>query len=98
MELMEFLVWLSGVGSVVAISWIFEYFQFAWFEGLEPKKKQLVFLVISAIVGIGAKLILEFVPTETIATLAEYFSVLFAIFAYLFLGDTFHAKTKTDKE
>lgn len=96
MELQEFLVWLSGVGAVFAVSWIFEFFQFAWFENLESKKKQLVFLVISVVVGVGAKLVLDYAPENIIAFVADYFPVVFAIFSYLFLGDGFHTSTKTD--
>ena len=96
MSLNEVLVWLSGVGAVLAVSWIFEYFQFSWFEQLESKNKQLVFLIVSAIVGVGAKLTLEFVPTETISMLAEYFGIVFAIFSYLFLSDQFHKETRIE--
>jgi uncharacterized membrane protein len=96
MELREALVWLSGVGAVIATSWIFEYFQFSWFENLESKKKQMVFLIISIIVGVGAKLILKFVSPSTIDMLTEYFVVVFAIFSYLFLGDGFHKQTKIE--
>lgn len=93
MDFKEVLVWLSGVGAVLAVSWTFDYFKFAWFENLQPKNKQLVFLGISAFIGVGAKLILNFVSPEIIEIISEYFVVVFAIFAYMFLGDQFHERT-----
>ncbi len=46
MSLMDLLVWLTGAGSLMAISWAAEYFN--WFVGMEPKQKKLVFFGIAA--------------------------------------------------
>lgn len=94
MELREFLVWFSGVGSVLAVSWLIEFF--GLFESMKPKTKQMVFVVICVVVGVGAKLVLDFVPMETIELVAPYFAIVAAIFSYIFLGTEFHDKTKTE--
>jgi hypothetical protein len=95
MNLNDFLVLLGGVGAVAAISWIFEYFQL--FQNTDPKAKQLIFFVACIIVGVGAQLIVQFVPAAMLATIAPYFATIATIFSYLFLGTKFHQATKVDQ-
>jgi hypothetical protein len=96
MSLNEFLVWLAGIGSVLAISWLFEYFKL--FQNLEPQKKQLVFFVVCSIVAVGAQYVNANLSAKVIEQIAPYFKVIFAVFGYLFLGDKFHETTKLDKQ
>ena len=64
MSLMDLLVWLTGAGSLMAISWAAEYFN--WFVGMEPKQKKLVFFGIAAGITIASMLAINFVPEEVI--------------------------------
>jgi len=92
MSLSEVLVWLSGVGSIAAVSWVIEYFDL--FKTMDAKVKQLVFFGICAVLGIAAQLINTFVPVAVLTAIAPYFATLFVIFANLFLGTAFHKVTK----
>jgi drug/metabolite transporter (DMT)-like permease len=95
MTLSDFLVLLSGVGVIAAVSWVIEYF--GWFQSLEAKKKQLFFFVICVVVALAAYCIKTFVPVDVLEQIAPFFELVAAIFAYLFLGEKFHASTKVDK-
>jgi hypothetical protein len=92
MTLSDFLVWLGGVGVVGVISWIFE--DWAWFQALVGKTKQLVFFVACAVVAVGAHLIVTYVSPAILASVAPYFAILAALFSYVFLGTDFHNKTR----
>jgi predicted tellurium resistance membrane protein TerC len=92
MTLRDFLVLLSGVGVVAAISWIVEYFQL--FATAAPKTKQLIFFAICIVVGVGSQLIINFVSPAVIDSLSPYFGTIAIIFANLFLIDKFHQTTK----
>jgi drug/metabolite transporter (DMT)-like permease len=90
--LTEFLIYLAGIGAVFGASWFIEYFEL--FKTLESKQKQLAFFGVCVFVGIGAQLVLQFVPSNVIEIMTPYFAILGSIFSYLFLGDVFHKSTK----
>jgi len=92
MSLMDLLVWLTGAGSLMAISWAAEYFN--WFVGMEPKQKKLVFFGIAAGITIASMLAINFVPEEVIKMLSPYLTSLIALFTMVFISDGFHAVTK----
>ena len=94
MSLSEFLVYLSGVGVITVISFLFE--DWAWFQSLVGKTKQIVFFVACVVVAIGAQLTVVYVPADILASIAPYFATVAAIFTYVFLGSEIHDKTKLE--
>lgn len=96
MTLQEFLVWLSGVGAVALVSWLFE--RFKWFQNADPQKKQMIFFGVCAAVAVSAQCVNLYVPVEVLNQIAPYFATIASIFIYLFLGEQFHAATKLPKE
>ena len=92
MSLMDLLVWLTGAGSLMAISWLAEYFD--WFIDMASKTKKLVFFGIAAVVTIASMLTINFVPAEIIDMLSPYLTTLIALFTMVFISDSFHAVTK----
>ena len=95
MVLNDFLVYLGGVGAVVAISWLFEYF--GWFQKTAAKQKQLIFFGVCSISALGAYSVKTYVPAEVIDQITPFFQIVAVIFSYVFLSDKFHAATKLDK-
>jgi len=85
----EFLLWLVGGGCVVATSWILE--QVTWFQNLEPQKKRYLQFGVSALIGLGALAVTQYVPKETLNLLEPYFAVLSSVFGMIFLNQTAHA-------
>jgi hypothetical protein len=92
MELVEFLTYLSGVGVVAALSFVFE--RVDWFQMLDPKYKEYVFFGACVVVALGAKAILVYVPADALEQFAPWFASVASIFSYLFIGKAFH---KVDK-
>jgi len=92
MTLNDFLTFAAGVGAVAIVSWLWEYF--GWFANVEPKQKQLIFFGFCAVIALGTYAIKMFVPGEVLAMIEPFFVILASIFAYLFLGNSFHAVTK----
>ena len=94
MTLMDVLVWAQGIGVVLAVSWVADYF--GWFINVAPKMKKLIFFGISAGVAIASMLVVNFVPANIIEIVTPYFNAIIAIFIYVFISDGFHAVTKLD--
>lgn len=92
MSINEFLVYLTGVGVVAVISWLFEAWQ--WYQNLQGRTKQVVFFLACVIVAIAAQLVIVFVPAAVLAVLAPYFTIVAGLFAYVFLGTGFHNTTR----
>ncbi len=92
MSINEFLVYLTGVGVVAVISWLFE--GWGWFQGLQGRVKQVVFFLACAIVAIAAQLVIFFVPSAVLEAIAPYFTIIAGLFAYVFLGSGYHKATK----
>jgi hypothetical protein len=95
MELVEFLTYLSGVGVVAALSFVFE--RMVWFQALDAKYKEYVFFGACAVVALLAKAALVYVPVEILTEIGSWFSVVSTLFVYLFLGKQFHKVDKQEK-
>lgn len=94
MELSEFLVYLSGVGVIAVVSFLFE--DWAWYQSLIGKTKQLVFFGACVVVALGAQAINTFVSPVILEQIAPWFATVAVIFAYVFLGSGFHQTTKLE--
>jgi len=92
MDINNALVYLSGVGVIVAISWLWDYFN--WFPNAEPKNKKLILFGISVVVALSAYAIKTYVPVEIINQAGPFFGIIALIFANLFIGEGFHQVTK----
>lgn len=92
MTINDFLVYLTGVGVVAVISWLFE--DWKWYQALVGKTKQLVFFLACVLVAVGAQLVIVFVPQAILSQIAPYFAIVAAIFANVFFGSGFHKTTK----
>ena len=92
MMLNDFLVYLSGVGVIAAVSWLWEYFD--WFPTMEVKNKKLLLFGISAIVALSAYAVQTYVPVDIINQIAPFFSIIAVLFINLFAAESFHAVTK----
>jgi hypothetical protein len=97
MSLSEFLVWLTGAGSIVAVSFLAE--RWPWFQTLAAEQKKMFMFGACIVLSLGAFAVRTFVPPEILAQLAPWFGVISSVFAAVFLSETFHAvdkKTPTD--
>lgn len=94
MGLNEFLVWLTGGGVVICLSWLFE--RIDWYQNLEAKMKRLVFFLSCVLVALGAYAVQVYVPADILSMLAPYFAIVASLF-YQILGDTFHKNDKAVK-
>jgi len=88
MTLEQFLVWLIGGGSVIALFWLAE--QSTWFQGLSVVMKRLVMFGGSAILGLGALAVVTYVPPEVLEQLSPWFSIIAATFVSVFLNQAAH--------
>lgn len=88
MTLLDFLFWLTGIGSVVALSWVSE--QLEWFQALAPDKKKLFQMVGSSVIGIAALAIRMYAPAEILQQLEPFFSVLVTVFTFVYLNQMAH--------
>jgi hypothetical protein len=88
-----FLQWLiSGGGSILAVSWLFE--RMKWFQNLASESKDYVIFAVSAVVGCGALALVTYVPAAVMAAIAPYFLILASVFVTVFIAKAFH---KADK-
>lgn len=92
MTITDFLVWLAGGGSALALAFILEYIPS--FATLTATLKKWVFFGGCALISIAAYAVQTYVPVETINAIAPYFGILASTFTYVFLGDGFHKLTK----
>lgn len=88
----EVLVWLATGGSVLAISWCVE--QWNWFATLSAVQKRLAMWASASVLGTGALWITTNVPPETLAVIAGYLQPAIVAFVLIFLQEQFHARTK----
>jgi len=84
----EFLLWLVGGGCVIATSWVLE--QVEWFQNLEASQKRYLQFGVSALVGLAALAVSQYVPKEVLDALEPYFAVLSTVFYAIFLNQTAH--------
>ena len=94
MQFNEFLVYLSGVGVVAVISWLFE--DWGWYQSLAGKAKQVVFFAACLVVAFGSQAIIVYVSPAIIESIAPWFGIASALFANVFLGTMFHKKTRLE--
>jgi hypothetical protein len=92
MNLNDFLVWLTGGGAIIAISWLFE--RWAWFQAQTANLKQMLVFGSSAALSIGAWAVVTYVPADVLSQIAPVFAILAATFVSVFLGQMFHAIVK----
>ncbi len=95
MTINDFLVYLTGLGVVAVISWLFEGWN--WYQNLIGRTKQVVFYLACVAVAIGAQLVIAFVPGAIIAMLSPYFAIAAGLFVYVFVGTGFHSTTKLSR-
>lgn len=93
MELLEFLVWVStGGGAMAIVSWVAE--RSVRFQELSPNLKLTLMIVLSIVFGLGAKLLIDFVPTEYFSVLADYFKIVYGILFVFVANQTAHKLNK----
>lgn len=88
MNIYDLLVWLSGAGAVIAVSWVCE--RSTKFQALAPSVKSYVQYGASVLVACGALAIQQFVPPQYIEAIAPYVGVGIAIFGMVFLNQAAH--------
>lgn len=92
MDLTQFLVWLTGGGSIVAVSWLFE--NWAWFQAQTAQLKQMLTFGASAVLSLGAWAVTTYVSASVLAQIAPVFMILSTLFASIFVGQLFHSFAK----
>ena len=91
--LTDFLVWLfAGGGSIAVISWVME--RVNWFQSLTSEAREWLMFGLSALVGVLAYAVVNYVSAETLSLIAPYFTIVASVFGVVFLGKAFH---KVDK-
>lgn len=93
MNFNEFLTWLAGGGSIIAVSFIFE--RMAWFQKLTSDARQWVMFAAASVFSLGAYATNVYVSPDVLAQLAPIFGIEAGIFGILFLSKAFH---KVDKQ
>lgn len=73
MTINDFLVYLTGIGVVAVISWLFEGWN--WYQNLQGRTKQIVFFLACVVVAICAQLVIVFVSPAILAILSPYFMI-----------------------
>jgi hypothetical protein len=97
MENMDFAMFLNwivfGGGAVMCASWILD--RVAWFNAQTPELKKVIAYVLSALLGIGAFVLVTLAP-DFIALAQPYFMVIASIFSSIFLSNVFHKYDKAE--
>ena len=94
MDLNDFLVWLSGAGGIIAVSYFAE--KSSWFQAKSSEAKQWLIFGASAVLAIGAYSVVTYVSPALLSQLAPFFTILSTLFASIFVGQAFHASSKTE--
>ena len=92
LTLSNVLVYLSGVGVVAVVSWLFE--EWAWYQSLIGRTKQLVFFGACLVIAFAAMAVNTYVDPAVLEQIAPWFATAAAIFVNVFLGTSFHKQTK----
>lgn len=89
----EFFSWilLSG-GSISVVSFLVE--RVEKFQMLLPEQKEYVFFGLSAVVAVGAYLVMNFVPVEILALVDPYFKIVAGLFSTIIVSKMFHSADK----
>jgi hypothetical protein len=87
-SLSNFLLWMVTGGSVIAVSWLCE--RWKWFQAQTPDNKKYIQYGASALLGIAALLVQNYVTTAILELMQPYFAVLAAVFGMLFLNQAAH--------
>jgi len=95
-DLGGFLIWLTGGGGAILVSFLFE--RWDWFQAQTAKVKQFLMIVIPSLLGVGALAITTFVPPEIIAQISPYFMVLVTVITYVLGTKAFHIFDKKNSE
>lgn len=88
MTIYDLLIWLTGSGAVIAVSWLCE--RWSWFQAQGSEIKKWIMYGASAVIAIAALLIQQYVPVETLELVAPYVTVLISIFGMIFLNQAGH--------
>jgi len=90
LDIKEFLLWIAvSGGAAVLFSWVAE--QVGWFQKQVPKTKWWISMLGSVVLAVGAKLIIDFVPAETLAAIAPYFAIVAAVVVSFVANQVAHA-------
>ena len=93
-DLGEFLIWLTGGGGALLVSFLAE--RWDWFQAQTPKVKQFLMIVIPSLLGIGALAVTTFVSQELIAQASPYFMVIVTVITYILGTKAFHIVDKNN--
>jgi uncharacterized membrane protein YfcA len=90
----DFLFWIvNSGGSIAVVSYCLEYWK--WYQDKEANIKKSLFFMFSCLVSVLAYLVLNYVPADVLNQIAPYFAMTYACFVTVFLGEGFHAVTKS---
>lgn len=94
MEPIDVLQWLVAGGAFVATSWFASWGleELEWWHTLHSKARSLIVLVISAVIGVGASLLLE--RPETVEALRPVFMPILLTIAAWLATQTVHKAAK----
>jgi hypothetical protein len=93
MDLNQFLQWLLGSGgSIMAASWLLE--RIDWFQKQTSDIKEYVFFGLTAVISVGAYLVVNYIPSIALQVIAPYFAIVAGLFITVVIGKMFH---KVDK-
>ena len=88
MTITNFLVWLTTGGCVVLVSWVAEQIP-AW-HTLSANLKRIIQFAASALLAVGALLIINYVPPAALEQLSPYFATFVAVFGAVFTNQAYH--------
>lgn len=93
-DLGGFLIWLTGGGGAILISFLAE--RWDWFQAQTSKVKQFLMIVIPSLLGLGALAITTFVSPEVITQISPYFMVIVTVITYVLGTKAFHIFDKNN--
>ena len=92
-DIIQALTWiLNSGGSIAIVSWIAE--RLPWFQAQTAQAKETIFLVASVAISLAAYLILTYVPADILAQISPFFTIVYGVFATVFLGKAAHLLDK----
>jgi uncharacterized membrane protein len=95
MDINQFFVWLGGGGCIMAASFVLE--RITWYTSKSSQAKMWIFFGVASAIGVAAWAVATFVSAAVLAALAPVFLIVAGVFAYVFLGNTFHQSDKLTK-
>ena len=97
MSINDFLQWMfASGGAIIAASWIFE--RVAWFQAQTPDLKELALFLASAVLSVGAYLVLTYIPENILVAIQPYFIMISGLFVTIIIGKMFHKVDKIEDD